>query len=376
MKQSIITILLLGLTLSLSGQKSRVMAVMQMIDAEKYDDAKEAIELAVWNDKTSKWHRTYYVKGLLCQTAYEGGVKNNLYPDQLFVAYDSYEKALELDVRERLHTTIRQKYYLLVNDFKTLGEELYRKKEYKDSFRAFEQALLIGISDLVSAKTDTNLVYNTAMAAYESKNWGKATEYLTGLHEDAYSTTSSLLLAMAYLKAGDTIRSEEVMMEGVEIYQYEESVVMYLVNELTSSDRMEPAIEILDRSIDAKPENFRFYWARGLICQRMDNSDEAIKSFLLAAELSPDKPMLYYHLGVSYYNIGIDLREAALNIAENDEYMEIREKYLGKFREAVKWLERSYELDPHNEKTASMLYQLYYQLQMKEKQESLQQLIN
>lgn len=376
MKQSIITILLLGLTLSLSGQKSRVMAVMQMIDAEKYDDAKEAIELAVWNDKTSKWHRTYYVKGLLCQTAYEGGEKNNLYPDQLFVAYDSYEKALELDVRERLHTTIRQKYYLLVNDFKTLGEELYRKKEYKESFRAFEQALLIGISDLVSAKTDTNLVYNTAMAAYESENWGKATEYLTGLHEDAYSTTSSLLLAMAYLKAGDTIRSEEVMMEGVEIYQYEESVVMYLVNELTDSGRMEPAIEILDRAIDAKPENFRFYWARGLIYQRMNNSDESIKSFLLAAELSPDKPMLYYHLGVSYYNIGIDLRESALNIAENNEYMEIREKYLGKFREAVKWLERSYELDPHNEKTASMLYQLYYQLQMKEKQESLQQLIN
>lgn len=376
MKQSIVIILLLGLTLSLSGQKSRVMAVIQMIDAEKYDDAKEAIELAVWNDKTSGWHRTYYAKGLLCQTAYEEGVKNKLYPDQLFVAYDSYEKALELDVRERLHTTIRHKYYLLANDFKTLGEELYRKREYKESLRAFEQALLIGESDLISAKTDTNLVYNTALAAYESENWGKATEYLTRLHEDAHSTTASLLLSIAYFNDGDTMRSEEVLLEGLEIYQYEDSLVMYMVNQLVNSDRMKPAIEILDRAIEARPENFSFYWARGLVCRRMDNDEEAIKNFLMAAENSSDRPTLYYHLGVSYYNIGIDLHESALNIVDNDEYMEIREKYLGEFREAVKWFERSYELDPHNEKTASMLYQLYYQLQMKEEQESLQQLIN
>ncbi|MCK4880859.1 MAG: hypothetical protein KAS82_09370, partial [Bacteroidales bacterium] len=271
MKQSIVTILLLGLTLSLWGQKSKVMAVMQMIDNEKYDDAKEAIELAVLNDKTSRWHRTYYTKGLLCQTAYEAGVKKkdtkktNLYPDQLFVAYDSYEKALELDVRERLHTTIRQKYYLLSNDFRTMGEELYKKREYLESLRAFEHALLIGESDMISVKTDTNLIYNTAMAAYESQNWEKAIEYLTGLHADAHSTNACLLLSVAYLQSGDTVRSEEVIMEGVELYQYEDSLVMYLVNQLVTSGRMEPAINILDRAIEARPENFMFHWARGLV---------------------------------------------------------------------------------------------------------------
>ncbi len=376
MKQSIVTILLLGLTLSLWSQKSKVMAVMQMIDNEKYDDAKEAIELAVLNDKTSRWPRTYYAKGLLCQTAYEAGVKNKLYPDQLFVAYDSYEKALELDVRERLHTAISQKYYLLANDFRTMGEELYKKREYLESLRAFEHALLIGESDLISAKTDTNLVYNAAMAAYESHNWEKAIEYLNGLHADAHSTTASLLLSVAYLQSGDTIRSEEVIMEGVELYQYEDSLVMYLVNQLVTSGRMEPAINAMDRAIEARPENFIFYWARGLVYRRMDNYDEAIKSFLKAAELCHDRPLLYYHIGLSYYNVGIDLHESALGITENDEYREIREQYLDIFREAVKWLKKSYELDPHNEEIISKLNQLYNQLQMKGEQESLQQTIN
>ena len=382
MKQYLIIILLLGLSLSVSGQKSRVLAVMQMIDAEKYKEAKDAVELAVENNKTSKWHRTYYAKGLLCQTAYETGIKKNdsklieLYPAQLFVAYDSYEKALELDVRERLHTSIRQKYYLLSNDFSTMGEELYKREEYKESLRAFEHALLIAKSDLISAKTDTNLVYNTALAAYESQDWEKAIAYLTGLHEDAHSTSACLLLSLACFNGGDTIRSEEVLMEGVEIFNYEESVVMYLVNNMASRSRAEPAINVLDKAIEAKPENYRFLWARGLVYQQIDQNDEAIENFLLAIKIFPDEAELCYHLGLSYYNIGIELRESALHITENDAYLEAREHYLDKFREAVSWFEKSYELDPHKEETVARLHQLYNYLQMKHEKESMLQIVN
>ncbi len=367
------------LTLSAAGQKSRVMAVKQMIDAGKYDEAKEAIELAVWNDRTSNWHRTYYTKGLLCQTAYEAGVKKddskmiNLYPNQLYVAYDSYEKALELDLRERTHNLIRQQYYGLANDFRSVGEEEYKKRSYKESLRAFEHALLIGESDLISAKSDTNLIFNTAMAAYESENWEKAIDYLNRLHEDAYSTKATLLLAIAWHSAGDTLRSQEVMMEGLELYHYDESQVMYLVNELARSKNMEASIDILDRAIEAKPDNYMFYWARGLVYRRMKSYDEAILSFRKAAEFAPETSTLYYHIGVVYYNLGIDLRQSALLITENNKYQEIRVQYLEKFREAVKWLERSYELEPTNEKTISRLNQLYYQLDMKEEQKALGQ---
>jgi len=382
MKQYLVIILLLGLALPASAQKSRVLAVKQMIDAGKYDEAKEAIELAIWNDRTSMWHRTYYTKGLLCQTAYEAGMEKkdtkmtNLYPDQLFLAYDSYEKALELDARERMHNHIRLHYYSLANDFKNLGEELYQKGEYKESLRSFEHALLIGKSDLVSFKTDTSLVYNAAMAAYEGGSWEKAVEYLTVLHEDAYSTRSTLLLAIACHQSGDTVRSQEVLVEGLELYQYDESLVMYLVNDLASSDMLISAINILSKAIEAKPDDFIFYWARGLGYRRLNDYDKAMSSFLQAADRAPDTPTLYYHIGVSYYNIGIDLRESALSIVENDEYQAVRQQYLEKFREAVKWLERSYELEPENEKTQAKLNQLYYQLDMKEQQKALELLDN
>lgn len=382
MKRPIFIVLFLGLALSASGQKSKVLAVTQMIDAEKYDEAKEAIELVLLKDKTSRWPRTHYTKGLLCQTAHEKGLKDsdtkltNLYPDQLFVAYESYEKALELDAKGRLNNAIRQKYFLLDNDFRSMGEKLYGQRAYKEALRAFEHAILIGDSELIAAKTDTGLVLNTAMAAYESQEWGRAIKYLSGLHEEAYSPSASLLLAMAYEENGDTLQSEEVLLKGLEIYHYEDSIVMFLVNQMVSTARLEPAINILDRAIEAKPDNFKFYWARGLVYRRMNNNDEAIKSFLLAAERSPEDPALYYHIGICYYNMGIDLRESALLITESNRFREVREQYREKFREAVVWFERSYELNPYNEATVSTLYQLYDRLQMKEKQESLQQFIN
>lgn len=382
MRLRLITGLLLGLSLAVSGQKSRVLAVMQMIEAEKYEEAKEAIEEAVENERTSAWHRTYYAKGLLCQTAYEAGTKKkdvkwtDLYPDQLFVAYDSYEKALELDVRGRLHSAIGKQYYLLANDFIKLGETRYQNREFKMAARAFEHALLISDSDLVSARPDTNLIFNTAMAAFESKNWETAIKYLNELHQGAYGASVSLLLAMACQEAGDTLQSEKVLREGMETYHYEDTLVMFTVNYLVGSGRLDSAARVLDRAIHIKPENFRYYWARGLVQQKMGETEKAILDFQKAMELNPDNPEIYYDLGMCYYNMGIDLRQSALHISDNDAYLEIRAQYLEKFREAVKWLEKSFDLDPESEKTVSRLYQLYSHLQMKEEQKSLEPMVD
>jgi len=383
MKRLSILFLLFSLALAASGQKSRVLSVMQMIESKKYSEAKEAIELAVWNDRTANWHRTFYAKGLLCQSAYEEGMAKkdskltSLYENQLYLAWDSYEKALELDAREKLHSTVGKQYYSLSNTFRKLGQEQYAKKEYEEAFKAFEHALLVINSDLVKVDPDTNLVYNTALAAYESKNWEKAIAYLNGLHTDGFSTDASLFLVNAHLNEGDTVQAEAVMLDGVKKFDYSETLVMYYVNWLTENGKNEQAIDILDQAIKKHPENFRFHWAQGLVHSTLENYPLAIESLVEATKLSEEvPPELYYQVGVSYYNIGIELREAALLITENKKYMEVRDQYLSKFREAVKWLELSYELDPGNDNTISRLYQLYYQLQMKEKQEAFERLLH
>jgi tetratricopeptide (TPR) repeat protein len=79
---------------------------------------------------------------------------------------------------------------------------------------------------------------------------------------------------------------------------------------------------------------------------------------------------------VIYYNQGIDLSEQSLRVSGSDEYKEIKYQARERFKEAVVWLEQSYEMDPYNDEIISKLYELYYQLQMKEKQESMRLLVD
>lgn len=381
--KGLVFILIMSLLSSLAmAQKSRVVSAVQMIEQKKYEEAKEAIELAVWNDKTSQWARTYYVRGLLCQTAFEDGFekrevkKTSLYPDQLYLAFSSYERALELDLRSRLEANIAQKYYALSNNFQKQGKRHFENENYNEAFRAFEHALLINNSDLISVALDTNLVYNTALAAYESHNWDKAIAYLDGLHEQGHATSTTLLLYNALIENGDTLRAEEVLLEGAEIHSYETQAVLYLVNIYVSSDRDEQALKLLDRAIENRPGNYQFMWARGLTLVDLGDNDAAITCFKSTIELAPQEAKLYYHLGVIYYNMGIDLAEQALQISVIDKYLEQKMQARALYLKAVEWFEKSYELDPYDEEVIYKLYQLYNQLQMEEKEKELELLIN
>ena len=165
------------------------------------------------------------------------------------------------------------------------------------------------------------------------------------------------------------------MLEGVELYDYEDQVVLYLVNLEASVNRLETALTVLDNAIEHRPDNYRLWWGKGLIYRRMGKLEEAIECFRAASDLAPDESKIYYHIGIIYYNQGITLREASLKIKNNSEYKAVRDQAREKFLEAVKWMEESYEIDPQDEQTISILYQLYYQLQMKDKEETMRKLI-
>jgi tetratricopeptide (TPR) repeat protein len=369
-RRLLIFALLFTLTVDAHGQKSRVLSVIQLIESENYSEAKEAIELAVWNDKTSRWSRTYYAKGLLCQKAYEAGLEKNdakltsLYPDQLMVAYNSYQRALELNARGRVTSSIAKLYYPLANDFQMLGTRYFRSKEYTRALEAFEHALLVSSSPLVSVIIDTSLIYNTALAAYESQNWERAISYLTRLNDDGYSAESALRLYRAHIYNGDSIQAEEVLFGAVERYRSEEILVLQLVDLLVATNRLEKAIEVLDSAQAVHSGNPYFPWTKGLIYERLGMFENAIASLKQAGELDPGDPGIHYSLGICHYNMGVQINERALAISDNRRYKELREEARDQFTKAVIYLEKARELDPGHAAVNSKLSLLYKHLQL------------
>jgi tetratricopeptide (TPR) repeat protein len=132
---------------------------------------------------------------------------------------------------------------------------------------------------------------------------------------------------------------------------------------------------MLDTASVRQPENFRFPWTSGLLYLRLNLYDEAIESLSVAGELAPEEVGICYNLGLCYYNRGVEINDAAQKISVNVEYLAARKSALEQFSEAVNWLEKAHNLDPDDQQTILKLYQLYYWLQMTEKQKSIELLI-
>ena len=70
-----ITFLLFAVIISAaaSAQKGKITAAETFIREGAFDKAKEAIEAAIANPKSTSLAKTYYVKGKLCQAAFRFG---------------------------------------------------------------------------------------------------------------------------------------------------------------------------------------------------------------------------------------------------------------------------------------------------------------
>ncbi|MFO7655709.1 MAG: tetratricopeptide repeat protein [Bacteroidales bacterium] len=359
-------LILSGCSVLLQAQRSKVISVFQLIETAKYDDAKKAIEEALTDKKTMEWPKTWYARGLLCQVAYEKK-KTKLYPDQLYVAYESYEKALALDTRGRLETQLAPLYVRLANEFQMIGERHYTGRKYDDALKAFEQALLINRSPILSVLIDTSLVYNTALAASEAKQWDKAIGYLSILHKEKYSSNASHLLFNVFLEKGDTASAEKVLLEGIDRYEDHEDMVLLLVDLLFHTNNIEKAVAILDSAAAGSPSKYIFPYTKSLVYQKTSQYRKAIDAYEEAINLAPKELKIYSNIGTCYYNIGVEIDENARTITNNRIFLEERAKSISAFESAVEWLEKAHEMAPENQQVIMKLYQLYNALLITDK---------
>jgi len=355
------------------AQKIKVISVFQLIENGKFEEAKKAIEEAITEEKTMHWSRTWYARGLLCQKAYQAGIKDKdrkkyeLYPEQLYVAYDSYEKALSLETRGRIEDQVAPMFIILANDFQKIGENHYQSKKYEEALRAFEHALSIIRNPVLIARADTNLIYNTALAAYDCKAWDKAIEYLKFLHQAKYSSNVSQLLSDSYLQKGDTLSAENALIEGIDRYKDNEDLVLLLVDLLYQRNDFGRIVAILDTASMRDPTGYIFPYTKGLVFQKKEKFDQAIDAYQKAISLAPGDLNIYMNLSTCYYNSGVGIDEKARSITNNRIFREEKAKSEAAFGSAVSWLEKAYEKDPANPAVRMKLYQLYKALRLEDK---------
>ncbi len=381
---SLIIISLFAIT-NLFAQKGKVTSALSYKEAGKIDKALTAIEETI-DDKISKtessinWPRTWEVRGEIFQAIFESKDENyrKLHADPLAEAFKSYQKAIELDDKNRFSKSIKIKLTLLIGDFINQAETSFNRQDYEKALVSFEQILAIENTPVYVEESpvtiDTVIIYNAALSAYNAKKFDKAIDLFKKAAKYKYNGALTYeKLSESYLSKKDTAGAMEIMQEGLREYPGNSSILVQLINIYEKRNQVPEAIKYLDLAISKEPGNAAFYLYRGILFDRMENPEEAIKSYLKAIELKSNYFDAFFNLGIVYYNIGVKQIDVANTVPSNqpEKYELEKNKADLEFKRALPYFEKAYEINAVDRSLCEALKNVYYRLQMLDKYEAM-----
>lgn len=366
MKRITVVMLLFALMFSGYAQKGKVTKALNLITVSKYREALEAVKEAETNEKSKGWYKTYYAKGRVMQAIGEQGddaLKAEV-GDPLEQAYDNYIKALDAEEGDKAKKEVDLMLAALSNAFINQAVTAFNANDYDRAFSSFEYSVILGKMEIFGGVVDTTIIYNTALAAYNAKQYDKAIGYFREVAElDYEGSTPYVLMKNAHIAKGDSASALLVLQEGFEKYRDDETMVIELINYYLMTGGDSEAMKYLDLAIEKDSTNASYYHAQGILYDKAQDMEMAIKSYEKAIELRPEYFDSHYNLGALYFNKGVSLSNAAIDIIDNTEYMKAKEKIDEQFALSLPHLEAAHEVNAEDISTLETLKMLYYRLQ-------------
>jgi tetratricopeptide (TPR) repeat protein len=361
---------------SLEGmaQKGKVSSALNYVETGNLEKAKEAVSEALDHEKTKDWPKTYYTLGRVAQAMWEKGYQTDNkslmteYDDQLVFAYDNYIKSIDMDEKKSMEKMVIIQLPSLANDLLNWAAMEFDNANYDKSTMAFEKLLELQGSDIYMGSVDTVVVFNTALAAYNAKDFEKAHKYLDQSIELKYGeTTPYLLKYQAYMEEGDLEGAEMSLRSAFEAFPEDEQVLLTMIQFFIDNDKREDALDYLNLALESAPDNYNLHYAKGVMYMQSEDYEEALKHLLKSIELKDDYFNSQYNSGVCHYNMGANILQEANEIMDPEEYNKALEEANKVFSKALPYMERARELDPNDMDTLTSLKELYYRLQMTDK---------
>lgn len=364
-----ITLLLLALIISAGAmaQKGKITAAETFIRDGAFDKAKEAIETAIAHPKSMGLAKTYYVKGKLCQAAFDSGDPKfvELYPDILMEAYNNFEKAIQLDPKMK-NTIIRDNAYaLLGNSFLNDAINKFNDRNFKGAMESFERNVTISASDLYVGMVDTLVIFNAGLAAYNGEMYPEAIAHFRTCTESGTEDTKPyIFMSDCYMKMNDTVRAEAVLMEGYKAYPDTLDIILQATQFYLDSDNSPKAFEFVHKAMEMDPDNHILYLVEGSLYMKLEDYEKAIESLKISLEKNPTQFESNYNIGLCYVSITNNMLNEANMIDDNREYEIARDKAFEEMRKAIPYLLEAEKVNPTSVPTLEFLREIYLKLKM------------
>ncbi|QIL74768.1 MULTISPECIES: tetratricopeptide repeat protein [Hymenobacter] len=362
MKKILLTLVAAATLHTASAQNSAVTNAILFQRQGTLDKARTEIDKAVQNPKTSTKAKTWFTRG----EVYDGMAASPIYGKALApgegakVAFESYQKAIELDGKDgefgkQAVAKMDNLYGLALN----AGVESYNGKNFDEAIKSYQMAQQI-------RPQDTTAYLYAAYAAEAKQDFATAKSTYAKLQAMNYKSPQMYgrLLQIAREEKNDA-EAMKVVQQALQAYPNNKAFMLEELNMYLAAGRGKEALDKIDRAIAADPTNSNLYAVKGSILDQNKQPEQALAAYRKAVEVNPDNFDAQFNMGVYNYN------KAAENFTKASKMDMASYQKSGKkleadgkkyFEQALPHFEKALQLQPDDRATISSLQKVYVRL--------------
>lgn len=369
------TAILLAMTLVITianAQKLNVQSAFSSLNKGFLDKAKDYIDKAILDPETKTWPKTWAYRGdiyLGIQFSKDDKYKK-LDTNAVQVAYDSYQKAIELDTKKEYYDGIMAQLVRCGSAFYDRGAANFNAAKYLQAMQCFNKTIEI---NTMIGNPDSAATYNAGISAMNAKMYDKAKDYFNKVMKlDYRNPLLYFYLSNIYKDEKNYTKAMDIVKKGRKLYPDNKYLMIEQVNIYLAAGMMKETKGLLDTLIKITPNDPTLYYAFGGAYDAYANDTtkstadrdyyfgETVTAYKKAIELKPDYFDAIYSLGALYFNDGIRLfLEADKMVNDMTKYKEMQAKFEDRWKNALPYLEKALELNPNDMNTLISLKQLY-----------------
>ena len=351
------------------AQKGKVTQATSYFTSGKLDQAKKLIDEAITHESCVDFDKAYFVKGQIYQAIFESPLAEykKLDPNALDVAWEAFQKVIQLDEKKKYEKKLAVQYKNLIIDYTNKAVEYYNADNFKDALKAFKKVLEIEHLPLVTEGNapviDTAVIFNAGVSAQRAGELTDAEKfYKESLKHNYEPARTYAMLANVLKEQGKEEEAVKYLHEGYELFPDNSYMLVELINYYLLGGEPEKAETYLDAAIKQDPKNASFYRAKGTLYEKMQEPVKAEEMYKQALTIDPKDFLAQYNLGNIKLTEVIELHKKVLEIEDVDKYNTELEKVYSGYASVIPYFEKALELNPNEKNTMSTLKELYFKL--------------